>query len=79
MMMMMMSIIKKSDIGGYGKYETRLYADEEGAPTHPKEGGRLPDSVATVTTKFNAEARGCFGEANRRKYARRKGNPVQLY
>ena len=54
---------KKCVIGGYGKYETRVYVDEEGAPTHPNEGGQLPDLVATVTTKFSAEARGCFGVA----------------
>ena len=40
---------KKCVIGGYGKYEMRVYVDEEGAPTLTKEGGRLPDSVAIET------------------------------
>ena len=48
---------------GYGKYETRVYVDEVGASIHPNEGGRLPDTVATVTTKFSAETRECFGVA----------------
>ena len=45
----------KSSLGGLGKFETRVYHNNQGVPTHPRDGGMLPQ-----TTKFALEARECF-------------------
>ena len=54
---------KKCVLGGLGKFKTRVYQKDQGVPTHPREGGMLPQRRLTVTTIFALEARGCFGVA----------------
>ena len=48
---------KKCVLGGLGKFETRVYQNDEGVPTHPRDGGMLPQRRLTVTTKFALEVR----------------------
>ena len=56
----------KCVLGGLGKFETRVYQNDQGVPTHPPDGGMLPQRRLTTTTKFALETRGCLGVAVRK-------------
>ena len=57
---------KECVLDGLGKFETRVYQTDQGVPTHPRDGGMLPQRRLTVTTKFALEARELFGVAGRK-------------